>query len=79
MKEGGESMAINAPSKIGQMIRDARLRKGWTQTELATRLNVKQGTVGCWEIDRAFPRPGTLVRLSDLLEIPIDKLLKKAG
>lgn len=72
-------MGTNSPTKIGQMIRDARLRKGWTQTELATKLNVKQGTVGCWEIGYTFPRPGTLVRLSDLLEIPIDKLLKKAG
>lgn len=72
-------MGVNSPSKIGQMIRDARLRKGWTQTELAARLKVKQGTVGCWEIGYTFPRPKTLVQLSDLLEIPIDKLLKKAG
>ena len=72
-------MGANTPTRIGNIIREARLRKGWTQTELATRLNVKQCTVGCWEIGYNFPRPGTLVRLSDLLEIPIDKLLKKAG
>lgn len=63
-------------AKAGDMIKEARLRKGLTQTELARKLKVTQGTVGAWEIGYAFPRPGSMVRLCDLLEIPVDELLK---
>ena len=44
-------------AKAGVLIRDARLKNGMTQTELARKLNVKQGTVGAWEIGYSFPRP----------------------
>lgn len=63
-------------AKAGGMIRDARIRSGMTQTELARKLNVKQGTVGAWEIGYSFPRPKSMVRLCEILKIPVDELLK---
>lgn len=63
-------------AKAGGMIRDARIRHGMTQSELAKRLNVKQGTVGAWEIGYAFPRPKSMVKLCEILKIPVEDLLK---
>ena len=63
-------------AKAGVLIRDARLKSGMTQTELARKLNVKQGTVGAWEIGYSFPRPKSMVRLCEILKIPVDELLK---
>ena len=69
--KGGEQMNR---AKAGGMIRDARIRSGMTQTELARKLNVKQGTVGAWEIGYSFPRPKSMVRLCEILKIPVDEL-----
>ena len=49
---------------------------GMTQQELAKKLHVSQGTVGAWEIGYAFPRPKSIVRLCEILSIPIEKLMK---
>ena len=62
--------------KAGAMIREARIVSGMTQTELAKKLHVSQGTVGAWEIGYAFPRPKSMVKLCELLSIPIEKLMK---
>jgi len=35
--------------QIGEKIKEARLAKGWTQAELASRLGVGQTAVGKWE------------------------------
>ena len=63
-------------AKAGEMIRTARVKAGMTQTEIARKLNVKQGTVGAWEIGYSFPRPKSMVRLCEILKIPVDELLK---
>ena len=61
---------------IGQMIRLARIKKGMTQADLAETIGVSQGAVGQWENGMTIPRPKHIVRLSSLLEIPVDELLK---
>ena len=61
---------------IGQMIRDARIRKGMTQAGLAENIGVSQGAVGQWEQGMTIPRPKHIIRLSSLLEIPVEELLK---
>ena len=66
-------------AKAGGLIRDARLKNGMTQTELARKLNVKQGTVGAWEIGYSFPRPKSMVKLCELLKIPVEDLIKVAS
>ena len=61
---------------IGQMIRLARIKKGMTQADLAETIGVSQGAVGQWEQGMTTPRTKHIVRLSSLLEIPVEELLK---
>jgi transcriptional regulator with XRE-family HTH domain len=72
-KKGGEFMKRE---RAGDLIRTARIRNGLTQVELANRLNVTQGSVGCWEIGKTLPRPKSMVKLCEILKIPIDDLIK---
>lgn len=41
--------------EIGLRIRSARLRKGWTQEELARAINVSWVTVSRWERGEKYP------------------------
>ncbi len=50
-------------------IKDFRLKMGWTQTELGTRLGVHWTTVARWEAGETTP--------SDLTRYKIDKLMKE--
>lgn len=62
--------------KTGLKIRVARIKAGFSQSDLAARLNVKQATVSLWEQGRNLPKVSNMVRLSELLDIPVDELLK---
>lgn len=62
--------------KTGLTIRLARIKAGFSQNELAERLNVKQSSVSLWERGRNLPKAQNMVRLSELLDIPVDELLK---
>lgn len=62
--------------RAGKVIRDARLTVGLTQCELAVLLNVKQATVATWEIGQSFPRPKSMIKLCEVLRIPVEELLK---
>ena len=48
-------------------IRDFRRRLGWTQWDLAEKLNVDQGTVSRWERGVESPRPATAGALRELI------------
>lgn len=48
-------------------IRDFRRRLGWTQWDLAEKLNVDQGTVSRWERGVESPRPATAAALRDMI------------
>ena len=61
---------------IGQMIRLARIKKGMTQSDLAGVMNVSQGAVGQWESGITLPKARNIAKLSEVLEIPVEKLLK---
>lgn len=63
-------------AKVGRAIKLARIKAGLTQAELADKLNVKQGTVGGWEIGSTCPKPANLLKLSTVLQVPIDSLMK---
>ncbi len=55
--------------------KELRKKFGYTQTELATLLNLNQTTVGKWENEKAVPDYITLKNLSKLYGVSIDYLL----
>lgn len=52
-----------------------RKRKGITQEELATRLNVVRQTVSKWEKGLSVPDSELLIKLAEILEVPVSQLL----
>ncbi len=62
--------------KIGDKIAKARKTQNLTQEQLADLLNVSRQAVSRWESDLAYPETENLVRLSEILQINCDYLLK---
>lgn len=52
-----------------------RKRKGITQEELATRLNVVRQTVSKWEKGLSVPDSELLIKPAEILEVPVRRLL----
>lgn len=61
--------------RTGQNIAAFRQRLGWTQGELANRLNVTHQAVSKWENGAAFPDISTLYALSQLFGVSMEILL----
>ena len=62
------------------MIRDLRMKKGWTQSELARRAGIKQGVLSYIECGRTkHPRSDTLAAIAAALRVPVEKLIRKAS
>jgi transcriptional regulator with XRE-family HTH domain len=51
----------------GETIRQARLAGGWSQSELAALIGVRQETVSGWETDRMRPAVESAICLAELL------------
>lgn len=58
---------MNAPQLTGSEIKNARVRVGLTQTELAERLGVAQTAVSAWELGKSQPRADKLGGLARVL------------
>jgi transcriptional regulator with XRE-family HTH domain len=55
--------------RVGRRIRDARLRSGLTQTELAKRIDVADAQISRWENGKAMPAMTTLESIADALGV----------
>ena len=62
--------------KIGDKIAKARKAQNLTQEQLADLLDVSRQAVSRWESDLAYPETENLVRLSEILHVNCDYLLK---
>ncbi len=60
---------------LGKRIGTLRRRRGWTQAELGTKLNVTAQAVSKWENDISEPDVQTLLRMSQLFGITLDQML----
>lgn len=69
-----ESELMKTSNIFPQRLKDLRLKKGLTQTELGKKLGVKQSTFTNWENGKREPNFETLIKLADLLEVSVDWL-----
>ncbi len=54
-----------------------RMRKGWTQLQLAQSAGTTEGTIVRIERHGKLPRPGMIKRLADALEVSTEQLLEE--
>ena len=60
---------------ISENIKKARKAKGFSQEELAVRLNVVRQTVSKWENNLSVPDADVLIQMAELLEVSVSQLL----
>ncbi len=60
---------------MGEIIASLRKEKGYTQKELADKMNVTDKAVSKWERGVACPDVGSLTRLAEILGVSTDVLL----
>lgn len=66
---------MNISSNIPKQIVLLRSKMGWTQDQLADRLNVSKQSVSNWERGAKSPRMGMIQKMSDLFNVPMSQLL----
>lgn len=59
-------------------IREARLRKAFTQKRLAQEMNVTQSAISQWENGVTVPRLSELLKLCETLDISVSELLDES-
>ena len=61
--------------KIGQFIASERKKKGYTQKQLAEKLDISDKTISKWERGNGFPEVSLLLPLCDEIGITVNELL----
>ena len=72
IKSRGENMGKHS---IGKTIASLRKSKGWTQVELAEKLDISDKTISKWESEAGMPEISQLPALSKLFDVSIDFLM----
>ena len=62
---------------VNKNIKFLRQRAGWTQKQLAEKIDLNQPVIGAYEEERAMPPLATLLEISDLFKVSIDALSRK--
>ena len=62
--------------KIGKKLKDARMKSGFTQENVAEKINVSRQTISNWENEKSYPDIISVIALSDLYSTSLDDLLK---
>lgn len=60
---------------IGSRIKEERVRQGWTQKQLACRLQTSIPQVSQWENGWKIPSPRSLFMIASAMELPLQTLL----
>ena len=60
---------------LGEKIREARRKCGFSQERLAEKMSVSRSAVAKWETDKGLPDVGNLKVLARLLNVSVDQLL----
>lgn len=62
--------------EIGAKLKEARTKEGLTQEEVAEAIQVSHQTISNWENEKSYPDIVSVIKLSDLYNISLDKLLQ---
>ena len=62
--------------EIGKKLKDARMKSGFTQENVAEKINVSRQTISNWENEKSYPDIINIIELSNLYSISLDDLLK---
>ena len=62
--------------ELGKQIKMHRQKAHLSQEELANRVYVSRQTISNWENDKSYPDVNSLVLLSEIFQISLDKLIK---
>lgn len=62
--------------RFAQTIKNARLKKGYTQSQLADLLNVSNKTISKWETGRGYPDITLLAKITSILKLDYEELLQ---
>ena len=65
---------FNKEHSVGKTIATLRKEKGWTQVELAEKLQVSDKAVSKWEKDQTSPDTLNLIRLAEVLNTDMEYL-----
>lgn len=61
---------------FSEKVRSLRMKNGFSQEDLAEKLDISRQTVSKWEAGNSFPEIEKLIALSDLFQVSIDYLLR---
>lgn len=62
--------------RFAEIIYCKRKELNFTQQDLADRLHITRQTLSRWENEQSYPNLDTLIQLSEILDLPLDYLLK---
>lgn len=62
---------------VGTKIMELRKKSGWSQEELAEKVNVSRQSVSKWEGDVSIPDLNKIIKLSEIFDVSLDYLLKE--
>lgn len=60
----------------GEKLSFLRKKEGWSQGELADKLNISRQSVSKWELNESLPDAENIVKISNLFNVSTDYLLK---
>lgn len=61
---------------IGEKIKNARIKKAISKYKFAKLLNVSVSTISNWESGKTIPRGGSLIKISSMLGISTNEILR---
>lgn len=64
---------------IGDRIRELRIKNGYTQTELAKRLQLTRSSINAWEMGISVPSTQYVIELAALFKTSTDYILERTS
>ncbi len=62
--------------KIGEKIANLRTMTGWSQEQMAEKLDVSRQSISKWEMDQALPQIDKILQICEIFNISTDRLLR---